>query len=361
MDKWVEVDLDDDEDDLTLEGLEIDLDDDEEEVKLKKSSLKTKDIAEELETEEEEEETEEYELSGEDQEEGEESQDEETEEDSEDDQEDLNKEAILQAEREQKALKAQIEELETKLSESEKAKKSLGSSSRKAAKEAKEANKVLIENRIKDLEDRAAIHYEAGEIKEAVKLGKDISALQIDQRIIEAELKDYEEAEEHVEDEPSDKQEKQREAKTEPNADDTKIPKVAQDWMDDNLWYGRKSVLTAIANDIGDTLLSEGYNMNKESFYVELEDRIKDYAIEHNLKIPGKKLPRKAPKRQKAGPSAPGNRRYTTKKGTGISLTDEQREVAKNMGVDPKEYAKALIQEKRAQKSGSGYVPVFDE
>ena len=102
----------------------------------------------------------------------------------------------------------------------------------------------------------------------------------------------------------------------------------AQDWAEDNKWFGTDKAMTYTAMSFHDELLNEGFDASSEEYYTEIDRRIRK---EFPHKFEDKSKPR-----QKV---ASATRTSATGRRT-VKLTPSQVAIAKKLGVPLEEYAK---------------------
>jgi hypothetical protein len=107
----------------------------------------------------------------------------------------------------------------------------------------------------------------------------------------------------------------------------------AQEWAERNTWFGAERGMTAVAYEIHEDLISEGFNASGDDYYKELDSRMR------------KEFPNKfaAPAAKKPASSVASGRPTQVKKSSGnIELTETQKTIAKRLGVSYDDYKRQL-------------------
>ncbi|NQZ74763.1 MAG: hypothetical protein HRT61_01420 [Ekhidna sp.] len=117
----------------------------------------------------------------------------------------------------------------------------------------------------------------------------------------------------------------------------------AQSWIDDNDWVQNpesraERKLQTQARKAMNELISEGYTLEDDDFYTELEKDLKKYAQDNNVEVEGYYVKQKT-KRQRTGPTQK-NEKGATKKVT-YRISKEDREFCKRMGISEKDFVRA--------------------
>ena len=115
----------------------------------------------------------------------------------------------------------------------------------------------------------------------------------------------------------------QQQAQTQPTPD----PK-AQDWAEDNKWFGADKAMTYTAMSFHDELLNEGFDASSEEYYTEIDRRIR------------KEFPHKFEDQSKPKQRVASATRTTATGRRTVKLTPSQVAIAKKLGVPLEEYAK---------------------
>jgi hypothetical protein len=107
----------------------------------------------------------------------------------------------------------------------------------------------------------------------------------------------------------------------------------AQDWAERNTWFGAERGMTAVAYEIHDDLISEGFNASSNDYYRELDTRMR------------REFPNKfaAPAAKKPASAVASGRPTQVKKSSGnIELSETQKTIAKRLGVSYDDYKRQL-------------------
>jgi len=108
----------------------------------------------------------------------------------------------------------------------------------------------------------------------------------------------------------------------------------AQDWFDDNSWFGEDEAMTYAALGFHRTLTEkEGYQGTEEAYYTEVDRRMKD-AFPH--KFNGAAQPSE---NRPAQSVAPAKRKQKSGRSTSVRLSSSERDIAKRLGISEKQYA----------------------
>ena len=102
----------------------------------------------------------------------------------------------------------------------------------------------------------------------------------------------------------------------------------AQDWAEDNKWFGSDKAMTYTAMSFHDELINEGFDASSEEYYTEIDRRIRK-------EFPDKFEDQSKPKQKVAS----ATRTTATGRRT-VKLTPSQVAIAKKLGVPLEEYAK---------------------
>ena len=137
----------------------------------------------------------------------------------------------------------------------------------------------------------------------------------------------------------ADKESRIKEVESQPVEAQTQAPQPkisgrAQDWATENEWFGSDRVLTSAAMGIHEDLLQEGIDGESDTYYNQINKRMKEY-------FPQKFAESSTEERTKAAPVqnvASVSRRSGGRKS--VKLTKSQVVIAKKLGVPLEEYAK---------------------
>ena len=102
----------------------------------------------------------------------------------------------------------------------------------------------------------------------------------------------------------------------------------AQDWAEDNKWFGADKAMTYTAMSFHDELLNEGFDASSEEYYTEIDRRIR------------KEFPHKFEDQSKPKQKVASATRTTASGRRTVKLTPSQVAIAKKLGVPLEEYAK---------------------
>ena len=102
----------------------------------------------------------------------------------------------------------------------------------------------------------------------------------------------------------------------------------AQDWAEDNKWFGADKAMTYTAMSFHDELLNEGFDASSEEYYTEIDRRIR------------KEFPHKFEDQSKPKQKVASATRTTATGRRTVKLTPSQVAIAKKLGVPLEEYAK---------------------
>ena len=102
----------------------------------------------------------------------------------------------------------------------------------------------------------------------------------------------------------------------------------AQDWAEDNKWFGADKAMTYTAMSFHDELVNEGFDASSEEYYTEIDRRIR------------KEFPHKFEDQSKPRQKVASATRTTASGRRTVKLTPSQVAIAKKLGVPLEEYAK---------------------
>lgn len=225
----------------------------------------------------------------------------------------------------------------------------------------KTSSTTKIDNTLLSLNERIAAKQreyqqalEDDEHAKAAQINLEIGELLIDRKVASAQKQ------ESVK-EPAKKEQQNNHQQSEQN------PEAYEDWVEDNAWFSDPETrderrLARYIRKKGKELASDDpeYVM-EDDFYEELTELAKKYVIEKNLDVDGFEKPAKEPAKKKSSPVDSGSRDSgVVKKGNKIrvSLNEEEKRVARRMGMSYEEYAKAKIQNQN--KTKTGWTTVFE-
>jgi hypothetical protein len=107
----------------------------------------------------------------------------------------------------------------------------------------------------------------------------------------------------------------------------------AQEWAERNTWFGSERGMTAVAYEIHDDLVAEGINPTSDTYYRELDSRIR------------KEFPNKFTAQAVKKPSstvASGRPTQVKKSSANVELNDTQKNIARRLGVSYDDYKRQL-------------------
>ena len=107
----------------------------------------------------------------------------------------------------------------------------------------------------------------------------------------------------------------------------------AQEWAERNTWFGSERGMTAVAYEIHDDLVSEGVNPTSDTYYRELDSRIR------------KEFPNKFTAQTAKKPSstvASGRPTQVKKSSSSVELNETQKNIARRLGVSYDDYKRQL-------------------
>ena len=120
-----------------------------------------------------------------------------------------------------------------------------------------------------------------------------------------------------------------------PDAPQPRISPRAQQWAEDNEWFGSDRVLTSAAMGIHEDLLQEGIDAESDEYYNQINKRMKEYFPQ---KFAQETTEVKQATREPVQNVASVSRRSGGRKS--VKLTKSQVVIAKKLGVPLEEYAK---------------------
>ena len=116
----------------------------------------------------------------------------------------------------------------------------------------------------------------------------------------------------------------------------------AQAWANKNSWFGQDRVATTVALTIHEQLAAEGFDLNSDEYYNELDNRLRSEIpnkFDNNVEATKPVQTVASPSRTTSTGRKPSNR---------VELSPSEQRLAKRLGVSFKDYA---IQKARLQKS----------
>ena len=136
----------------------------------------------------------------------------------------------------------------------------------------------------------------------------------------------------------ADKESRKKEVESQPvqdqQAPQPQISFKAQQWAEDNDWFGADRVMTSAAMGIHEDLLQEGIESESDSYYNQINKRMKEYFPQKFAESSTEETTKAAPVQNVASVSRRSGGRKSVK------LTKSQVVIAKKLGVPLEEYAK---------------------
>jgi hypothetical protein len=135
-----------------------------------------------------------------------------------------------------------------------------------------------------------------------------------------------------------DKESRKKEVESQPvqdsQAQQPQISYKAQQWAEDNNWFGSDRVMTSAAMGIHEDLLQEGIESESDEYYNQINKRMKEYFPQKFARSSSEETTKAAPVQNVASVSRRSGGRKSVK------LTKSQVVIAKKLGVPLEEYAK---------------------
>jgi len=136
----------------------------------------------------------------------------------------------------------------------------------------------------------------------------------------------------------ADKESRKKEVESQPvqdsQAPQPQISYKAQQWAEDNNWFGSDRVMTSAAMGIHEDLLQEGIESESDDYYNQINKRMKEYFPQKFAQSSAEETTKAAPVQNVASVSRRSGGRKSVK------LTKSQVVIAKKLGVPLEEYAK---------------------
>ena len=136
----------------------------------------------------------------------------------------------------------------------------------------------------------------------------------------------------------ADKESRKKEVESQPvqdsQAPQPQISFKAQQWAEDNDWFGSDRVMTSAAMGIHEDLLQEGIESESDNYYNQINKRMKEYFPQKFAQSSTEETTKAAPVQNVASVSRRSGGRKSVK------LTKSQVVIAKKLGVPLEEYAK---------------------
>ena len=136
----------------------------------------------------------------------------------------------------------------------------------------------------------------------------------------------------------ADKESRKKEVESQPvqdsQAPQPQISFKAQQWAEDNDWFGSDRVMTSAAMGIHEDLLQEGIESESDDYYNQINKRMKEYFPQKFAQSSAEETTKATPVQNVASVSRRSGGRKSVK------LTKSQVVIAKKLGVPLEEYAK---------------------
>src|SRR6056300_272765 len=136
----------------------------------------------------------------------------------------------------------------------------------------------------------------------------------------------------------ADNESRKKEVESQPvqdsQAPQPQISYKAQQWAEDNNWFGSDRVMTSAAMGIHEDLLQEGIESESDEYYNQINKRMKEYFPQKFAQSSAEETTKAAPVQNVASVSRRSGGRKSVK------LTKSQVVIAKKLGVPLEEYAK---------------------
>lgn len=235
-----------------------------------------------------------------------------------------------------------------------------------STKDSYSSKQKALENQLESLEKRLEQSLDDGDTAQAVKLQKELTQTMMEYAAINYELQNA----------PKEYVPRQREAQTNPSD-------YALEWVDDHPEFNNDIEFRNAALGVNSKLINEGFDPDSEEFYQELDKRLSrrypefyDINSEDMVQLDsGNKNPRASRSSETenieseddypqtvAGASRTPNGSTSVKKSrknskNTVILTEEDKAIMQNWGIDPIQYAK---RKKLMENSEKGdYVPII--
>jgi len=195
-----------------------------------------------------------------------------------------------------------------------------------------ETQKTLIDNQISVVKDSLRRAKEDGDVDKELDLQEKLSNLQVDKRIVEAQVSKI----------PAKSESKTTTRTTEPT-----LPEEMRYWLEDNSWALKpttdedKRKIRAIRK-ISSDLSNEGYLDSEADFYSELDDRLKKVFASKGVDgVEYKSKDTESSSRdvkQRKSPVSTSSRVPVSRRNR-VSLSPSETQIADKLNMDPKRYA----------------------
>lgn len=220
--------------------------------------------------------------------------------------------------------------------------------------------KALLQNTIKNTKALLQKAHEEVDYAKIIELQEELTNANL--RIVALDAYEPEDDEEEIEVKPE-----------ETKADISRAPKELQNWLGKNAWFLAPKTATdaakiKVATGAYEMLVAQGVDPESKALYSKIDkilgvDNDEDDDVElHNdassaktLK-PRKRIPQNFQGGSRSSKQTPQTPNKSNKK---VTLTSEQRELAKLFGISEKEYAREMLKMEQAEKTGQKMVDIF--
>ena len=192
---------------------------------------------------------------------------------------------------------------------------------------ASEANRITAET--EKAKNDLKIANENNDVEQQVEAQQKLAVLAADAQRVENLNKEREKV---VETPPSEQQPAQTAQQAAPEQYPDPDPK-AQEWADQNEWFGQDKAMTMTSFVIHEDLIKEGFDPKSDEYYTEVNTRIRS-------EFPHKFDEDTSPKNRPVQAVASAKRSAKTGRSKSVKLTPSQVAIAKKLGVPLEEYAK---------------------
>ena len=206
--------------------------------------------------------------------------------------------------------------------------------------------KAVLEKNAEDLRKRIEEAGEDGDVVKALRLNTELNKVEKNIDTLEAYVKAEDPA-------PKKKVEENKQVNQEASLEDqiALLPEAGQTWIEDNpkFFQDEKFKVKAIAH--GRILEVEGFDPETDEYWEELSKRVTGKVSKTKMN----------PKRKRKGVSPVNNSSRAGKSSNKrtVRLSQEQRDLVEEFGLDPKEYAKRVLElEDNGKTENSGYTKI---
>lgn len=165
-------------------------------------------------------------------------------------------------------------------------------------------------------------------------------------------------------DEDTDTSKYVEEVPKEPTAPQSDVPEALTDWTTENDWFlnpenRAERRLRRYADKVSQELIDEGYTLDDDDLYDELDSKIAAFVKDKELDIDGFETVVKKEKRTERQTESPvqGSKGNTSKK-KAIRLSREDVDMAERMGVTLEQYAAQLKREEENKDNQGAWTPI---